>query len=321
MCHKRNLVPRRQLFDAYWRFAAQRQAIFFRRFNREPAPWTEDPILRSFKFCNVYRASDRVTQFLIRDVIYQNGYSAGDTLLRIILFRLFSKPSTWRLMESTHGPIRCASFDPEAIARTLDAALDRDEAIYTNAFILAPGSAFGHRRKHQNHVSLVETMMRNGLARDVARASSLEALYRLLIDYPMIGPFMAYQLAIDINYSELTDFSENDFTMPGPGARRGIAKCFADAGSRSEQEIIHWMVERQEAEFERLGLEFQTLWGRRLHAIDCQNLFCEVDKYARIAFPDLKSDRVRIKTKFTPSQESLDLFYPPEWGINDSIPT
>lgn len=32
-----------------------------------------------------------------------------------------------------------------------------------------------------------------------------------------------------------------------------------------------------------LGLRFRSLAGRRLKLIDCQNLFCEVDKYARVA--------------------------------------
>jgi hypothetical protein len=305
--------------DAYWRFAAERQAIFFRRVWGKPPPWTNDPILRTYKFCNAYRASDRVSQFLIRDVIYQPGYSADDTLLRIVLFRLFSKPATWRLLETTHGPITRRSFDPDACALTLDAALGCGETIYTNAFILCANDAFGYPRKHQNHLALLAAMLRDGLPGKVARAPTLEDLYRLLLAYPLIGPFLAYQLAIDLNYSELTDFDENDFTMPGPGALRGIRKCFVSTGSLSPAGIIHWMVERQDDEFARLGLPFPTLWGRPLHAIDCQNLFCEFDKYARVAFPHLISDRVRIKTKFTPTTAPLTLFYPPKWGINEAI--
>ncbi len=81
------------------------------------------------------------------------------------------------------------------------------------------------------------------------------------------------------------------------------------------------MVERQEEEFDRLGLPFDGLFGRRLHAIDCQGLFCEIDKYSRQAFPALKSERVRIKQRFVASPESLPLFYPPKWQINDKLPS
>jgi hypothetical protein len=312
-------VPRQELYDAYWRFAAERQSVFFRRLRGELQPWSDDPILQTFKFCNAFRASDRVSQFLIRDVIYQLDFTPEDTFLRIILFRLFSKNETWQLLEATFGQICANTFNPNAFGETLDHALARGETIYTNAFILCASNAYGYRRKHRNHLALVDAMLVDGLSRKIANARSLEAVYRLLIAYPLIGPFMAYQLAIDINYSELTDFDENNFTMPGPGAIRGIKKCFADISSCSMPAIIRWMVDRQEAEFERLGLSFQPLWGRRLHAIDCQNLFCEVDKYARVAFPELSSSRTRIKSKFKPTGSKIDYFYPPKWGINDAV--
>jgi hypothetical protein len=313
-----NPVPRMDLYDAFWRFAAERQSVFFRRLRGEQLPWSGDPILQTYKFCNAYRASDRVSQFLIANVIYQTGFTSEDTLLRIILFRLFSKIETWQLLEGTHGQICVATFAPDEYGETIDQALSQGEAVYTNAFILCANSVYGYSRKHRNHLALLDAMLRSQLSRRIATAKSLEEVYHLLIDYPLIGPFMAYQLAIDINYSELTDFDENDFTMPGPGAIRGITKCFLDIGSRSMAGIIHWMVDGQEQEFGRLGLTFQSLFGRPLHAIDCQNLFCEVDKYARVAFPQLSNNRVRIKTKFKPTPSEIGYFYPPKWGINDA---
>ena len=50
--------------------------------------------------------------------------------------------------------------------------------------------------------------------------------FQILKAYPMVGDFLAYQFITDINYSPLTDFSEMEFTVPGPGARDGIHKCF-----------------------------------------------------------------------------------------------
>lgn len=314
-----NPIPRQEVFDAYWRLAHERQAIFFRRLRDEKPPWTEDPILQRFKFCNAYRASDRVSQYLIRNVIYQPGFRCEDTFLRTVLFRLFSKIETWKLLEANHGPIAARLFDAEEFAETLDRRLAGGETIYTNAFILSAHNAFGHQRKHRNHLALVEAMLHDDLPAHIACAKSLEEVFQQLRAYPMIGPFMAYQLAIDLNYSELIAFDENDFVVPGPGALRGIAKCFTSTGSLSMPEIVQWMVERQNDEFARLGLHFQSLWGRPLHAIDCQNLFCEIDKYARIAFPHLKSDRVRMKTRFRPTDSPIEYFYPPTWGINDAV--
>ena len=137
----------------------------------------------------------------------------------------------------------------------------------------------------------------------------------------MIGDFLAYQYATDINYSTLTNFSEMSFVVPGPGAKDGLRKCFSDFGGLTEVDLIKLMADRQEDEFSRLGLKFMNLCGRPLQLIDCQNLFCEVDKYARIAHPEIKgvNGRSKIKQKFKPLPESMEYFYPPKWNINHAV--
>lgn len=312
---------RPDVYRTYWTLAVRRQEIFERRMEGDPGPWTSDPILMQYKFCNTFRASDRVSQFLIRDVIYDGSTRTPEsTLLRIILFRLFSKPATWRALERTVGDLTSKTFAADRIDATLDDLYARGETIYTNAFILCANKAYGHERKHRNHLALIRAMRSGGLSKLVARARGLRDLYDALIAYPLLGRFMAYQIAIDINYSELTNFDENEFTVAGPGAERGIRKCFTDVGGRTPEQVISWMVDHQADECERLGLKPPTLYQRPLHAIDCQGLFCELDKYARVAFPDLRSNRQRIKTTFTPTNEPLPLFYPPKWGLNDRLP-
>jgi hypothetical protein len=135
----------------------------------------------------------------------------------------------------------------------------------------------------------------------------------------MIGDFLAYQFVTDINYSEIMDFSEMTFVVPGPGARDGIRKCFPSLGGLNEVEIIKLVADHQDREFERFGIEFRNLWGRPLQLIDCQNLFCEVDKYARHAHPDVKgiSGRTRIKQSYRPNSEVISYWYPPKWNINE----
>src|SRR3546814_18030635 len=60
-----------EVFDLYWQFAAERQRVYFRRQSDAFGPWTDDPILASYRFTNSYRASDRVSQYLIREVQYR----------------------------------------------------------------------------------------------------------------------------------------------------------------------------------------------------------------------------------------------------------
>ena len=126
---------------------------------------------------------------------------------------------------------------------------------------------------------------------------------------------MAYQLATDINYSEVIDFSEDSFTIPGPGAIRGIKKCFESIGNMSYSDIIKYMYNNQEKEFKRLGLNFRYLKNRKLQLIDIQNLFCETDKYLREKMPELKTNRSKIKKKYVPKKAKIEYVFPPKWNM------
>jgi len=322
----RHLAPAKvsEIYESYWRFAAERQAMFFRRIRDEPRPWTDNPVLAIYKFTNAYRASDRVSQYLIRHVIYRDDLpkSPGEIFFRILLFKLFNKIETWDILERALGPITFEDYRFSAYDTVLAEAKRNGQRIYSAAYIMPPGGrAFGRSSKHQNHLLLLEHMMTDRLAERLAQARTMQEGFETLRTYPTIGEFLAYQFITDINYSELTDFSEMDFVVPGPGARDGLRKCFIDPGGLNEPELIRLVADLQEQEFERLGLDFQSLWGRRLQLIDCQNLFCEVDKYSRVTHPHIvgKTGRVRIKQRFEPTSEAIELFYPPKWKLNDKI--
>jgi hypothetical protein len=314
------------VYDSYWRFAVERQNIFFNRLANATRPWTTDPVILVHKFTNAYRASDRVSQYLIRNVIYRDDLpsSASEVLFRTLLFKLFNKIETWELLEQTFGEITFASYQFEHYNNVLSKAMQAGERIYSAAYIMPPGgSSFGYPAKHQNHLKLLERMMADDLAGQLGNMPRMQSAFELLRSYPTIGDFLAYQFVTDINYSEITDFSEMDFVVPGPGARDGIKKCFSDSAGLNEAELIRLMVDNQEAEFDRLGINFKSLWGRKLQLIDCQNLFCEVSKYARVAHPEVAgvSGRTRIKQKFTPTGALEAPWFPPKWGINEKIKT
>ncbi|WP_367330244.1 nucleotide kinase domain-containing protein [Sphingobacterium multivorum] len=310
------------VIDTYWKLANKRQEIFFNRINNVH-PLTDDNILLKHKFTNAYRASDRVSQYLIKEVIYPNkSYTELDTLLRILLFKIFNKISTWQLLENELDDITYESFSFERVNKILTEAKNEKETIYSGAYIMTSGkSAFGFDNKHSNHIKLLEKYVTPHLLERIQSAKSLEHVYQILLAIPTFGSFLAYQYAIDLNYSNIIDFSEMDFVMPGPGARDGIKKCFVDLGDYSETDVIKWVMDIQETEFERLNINFKSLWGRPLQLIDCQNLFCETDKYSRVAHPEIQgiSDRKRIKQIYKPVGNKITYFYPPKWDINKYI--
>lgn len=310
-------------YDSYWRFAAERQRVFFARIARERPPWSGDDVINAYKFTNAYRASDRVSQYLIRHVIYRDDLpsSVEETFFRVILFKFFNKIETWELMEEAFGALTWENFDFRKLDGLLTRAMGAGRRIYSAAYIMPSAGVMGYERKHSNHLALLQRMMRDGLPAKISSASNMQQGFELLLSYPSLGDFLAYQFITDLNYSEITRFTEMEFVVAGPGALDGISKCFTETAGLNAPEIIQFMTKRQELEFGRLGLRYRSLWGRPLQLIDCQNVFCEVSKYARIRHPEIAgvSGRTRIKQKFRASQEPIGYWYPPKWGINKNI--
>jgi alpha-glutamyl/putrescinyl thymine pyrophosphorylase clade 1 len=305
------------VFDTYWRFATKRQDTFMRRVLGDSPPWTDDPVISAHRFTNAYRASDRVSQYLIRHVQYKGDQSPSEIFFRTLIFKIFNKIETWEYLVDTLGEVCSAGFPYPRAEAALDSLLADRDTVYSAAYIM-PSPAFGAVRKHANHLRLIEHMMRDRAFSKVEKAPTMEATFNLLRSYPSLGDFLAFQLTIDLNYSRLTDFSEMDFVVAGPGARDGIKKCFSDTDGLSESDVIRAVADIAGPEFERLGIGFQNLWGRDLQLIDCQNLFCEVGKYARLMHPEFPgaSGRTRIKQRFVAALRPVPQWYPPKWNVH-----
>lgn len=306
------------VFDSYWRFAAERLAMFMRRLSDPVGPWTNDPILRSYRFTNTFRAADRVSQYLINEVQYREDRSQApaEVFFRTILFKLFNRIATWETLERLLGPLSWQSADLTAISKVLGDAMDAGRRVYSAAYIM-PAPRMGQRRKHDNHLALLAHMMDDGAPGKVERSRSLAEVYELLRSYAGLGSFLAFQYAVDLNYSSIIDFEEDSFVVAGPGAVDGIAKCFFDGSRLGPEQVIHEVTEQQESHFARLGLEFAGLFGRRLKPIDCQNLFCEIGKYARVAHPEFAgvSGRTRIKQSYSSAGCLPQPSFPPNWRL------
>ncbi len=309
-------------FDVYWQFADERQRVYRRRLEGlAGAALTTDPVLTSHRFTNAYRASDRVSQYLITNVIYDAARDWTDTFVRILVFKVFNRIDTWQHL--------CASVDEVGAATLLDGSLDNALAalppkrpIYNAAYIMPPPRNSAGA-KFRRHLELLRLMVRDRAHEQLAAAPSMAEAFEVLLSYESIGPFLAYQFLIDLNYSPHLSFDEAEYVVAGPGALRGMRKCFSDPGDYSPAAIIQWVVDQQGDAFECRNLEWQDLWGRPLQLIDAQNLFCEVDKYTRAARPELSAfaPGSRIKQRYTPVASPMTAWFPPKWGVNGAIPS
>jgi hypothetical protein len=307
------------VIDAYWRFAHERHCMWLRRLDDARGPWTADPILAEHRFTNAYRVLDRVSQHLLTDVQYGPGRSQApaEVFFRTMLFKIFNRIETWTMIEERCGTTSWQSFDRTAVNAVMDEAMKRGTSLYSAAYIM-PTPPYGHARKHANHLEMLERMMLEGLPARIAASGSLSEVYDLILAWPGIGPFLAFQYTIDLNYSSMIEHDEADFVVAGPGAHDGISKCFIDLGGMTAEAVIMRMHDIQEDEFARLGLPFEGLFGRRLKPIDLQNCFCETSKYTRVSHPEVAgiAGRTRIKQRYAAGDRPLPApFLPPSWGL------
>ena len=71
----------------YW--INERHAIYQKRAKGQPAPWTDDPILRDYKFTNPFRENDRVTVWMRQNFTKPNSNRPhGEIIFNCCMFRM-----------------------------------------------------------------------------------------------------------------------------------------------------------------------------------------------------------------------------------------
>lgn len=315
---------RDEVYQYYFYFIQERMNIFWRRYEGAETHLTNDPIFGMYKFTNVYRAQDRVSQYLIRHVISEkeHGFSGIDTLLRIIVFKIFNNINTWKYLEHRLGEISIETFDVDWITTLLDERI-KQVAIFNPAYMMTGSHAKYnmYARKHEKWLRMVEKelLFGNGFEK-IVKAKSLEEVYNILLQCSFIGEFLAFQYAIDFNYSSVINFDENSFVKAGIGAIRGIKKCFSDIGRYTLEDCIKYTQDHFDSYQLKYGFnDFKNLFGRQPKLIDLQNCFCETDKYLRVKMPELLVGNKRIKQKFDRPKEKIEYLFPEKWGINQYL--
>ena len=311
-----------QAWDTYWYFAQERHDLYLARLSGQTPPWTTDPILSAYRFTNTYRAADKVSQYLIQRVIRparKSRCAPEELLYRIILFKLFNKIETWELVAPT--VVNFAGKDRDKrILKLFNHAVSQGTRLYSAAYIMAMG-AKGYTKKHESHLALLDLMMKDDLAGKLTATPTMAQGYDLFLSYPGIGTFLAYQLATDVNYSELTAWREDEFVKAGPGALEGIAKVFKNDRGKSPEYLIQYTMEQQE----QMLSSFSGLFGRPLQLIDCQNLYCEVAKYTRVSLPELTKEggRSKIKQRYSPTIQRAESMpkprFPKDWKLQKAV--
>jgi hypothetical protein len=234
----------------------------------------------------------------------------------VLLFKRFNLISTWQWIEKHFFPVMLEGFELDRYVQVFDQLRQQERSIYNTAY--NAGRVQGpYPDKHGNHLLALKQAEQSGLFQRILEAQSLRRVANLIQDIPGVGSWLAYQYSVDLNYTPHINFSENDYVVCGPGAKSGITKCYGDIPSSGYEDAVRHMVDSQDWLPAQYGYDFKDLFGRPLHLIDCQNIFCELEKYSRVSHPHLsgKHKTVRFRFAYDPTKPNIRPFFPPKWNL------
>ena len=282
--HKKNL---RLLFG----YIAKRHSIYKRRFlEGMKAPWTKDPILREFRFTNVFRDLDIGTKYFV-DTILPKCTNPKMVIFNAIIYRFINNIKT-----INHLGIQ----DPDNFSIELFECKLRDwkndgNRVFTNAYMV---SGYWSINPGMDKITKTCTIM-GWIHKDIRKITaqimagedwvdkweSSDVTYKTLLNIKGLGVFLAYQIGVDLGYWNPKIFNEDLYTIAGPGCRNGLKLVFRDKGDYSWEDLILFLVKNQNKVWKELGLDPDEIFNdrpiRRLNLMAMENCLCEISKYLR----------------------------------------
>lgn len=286
-------------------WAVARERLRLKKAEGGLPPWSDDPILNEYRFCNVRRRDDRVSQWIIEHVI--NRMEDFDDLWVWLqwsaLCRWINWPPTLNnlLIEDC---VDTQSVDFEAVGNLIDKRREFGMKAWTGAYIIRAPSKRGGYDGWTKGKFVTEVVVKQGMEKvkpellDLLerREPMLKDVYDLLCSIPNWGQFMAGQVVADWTYCSLLEKAPDlhKWAPMGPGSRRGYNRmmglplkappplenvwCYHLQLWRSKiVTALSWQFgERPQG---GVGERNHYLYSLTLH--DVQNCLCEYDKYER----------------------------------------
>ncbi len=261
--------------------ASERENMKLRRGTGSPPPWTSDPMLSQWRFCNVHRADDRVSKWIIEN-----------------LYAPWARPLQWSPVQILRNAVAARWINKIETLQLIRPYLENNDIQGARMLLNAtPGPHFGAAYIIQSPTGLskVDGIMqciqrvwdKIWQLEDICKGNRLEPAHVWLMQFPHMGPFMAYQVVCDLAYTHLLGLAEDrmTWTCAGPGATRGLGwiahddpAAFNYNGQRDQVIMKAQMAELLDRSRDpRLWPPGWTPW----ELCTVQHWSCEYDKYRR----------------------------------------
>lgn len=286
--------------DDFLKFVVERHRIWEQRQAGAPQPWTDDVVLATRKFTNVFRVLDPGTQFVLNELL-EPGLPERDQLMRLFLYRHTGRVPSWEWLALTSGyptvanleEVRASLKDYRGVGvtklknvktyaeRTNKAggfqSTTYERSMFTNAYLVFPQSQVPGTDKLDSIIDLAKRAFTPGSAQDVMpaweKAKTQAQRFAALRSPSGVGDFMAMQVLTDWGYGQDVD-REDEFLVPGPGSIKGAKALDPTASTMAVVKRVVKEV-RGVANSPRLGYRSPSLMDIG------SNLLCEWSKYVR----------------------------------------
>jgi hypothetical protein len=272
------------------RFVNERENIRIRKASGQPGPWTTDPILAKYRFCNIRRRDDRVSQWLLYNY-YPNMDPGKDVWLSAVVARYINWPPTLDAFREAELYFDDAdNFDAEGFKRIMSLLKADGEKVYTGAYIIYPGRADEGIRSKEEFIAdkvIAGLIANRETIRNAIRSNSIEMTVDALSSSFGMQTFMAGQVAADLTYLDGQLNNARDlytYAPRGPGSQRGLNRlCGHPLGHAwSGENFCDTLMHINQSIKDQLGYTDLTLH-------DVQNIAgCEWDKYERVRLEEGK---------------------------------
>lgn len=272
--------------DEFFNFMIERHRIYVKKSSGEPFPWTDDPILQKYKFCNVYRELDTGTIWC-REHIREPFADHPSLFFNIAAYRSVNALETWEEIyeweEAVTGVPFMEVYDPERVRHAMKLRKARGCRIFTNAHMLTGLHAGDKIDQCVDYTFRFLWEHRQEL--EPTPNDSLKSAFDKLIaaKIPAIGKFLAYEIVTDLRHTRYLSHAmdKHCWANPGNGARRGIERVM---GCYEVGRIRNWdpdyLVQRM---VDLLDVSRIVLpdWMPKLEMREIEHTLCEFDKYER----------------------------------------
>jgi hypothetical protein len=262
-------------FREIFAFITERHAIYERRKAGAPKPWTQDPILQQWRFCNIYRELDTVTVW-IREHWREPNSTDPDLWFAMVVARLLNLPAS---LEAIGYPV---PWKPERFKKILRERKQAGETVFNGAYMIhADATETGLKTDYLADFVLTPMWQDRERIRP-KKTNTLAEFHTGLMKCRDMGSFMAGQVTADTKQVGVLKKALDWWTWaaPGPGSERGLNRVYGFPVKHRWISTI-WLqhLNRLQAKLDPM---LKKAGMPRICAQDLQNANCEWDKHERV---------------------------------------